>query len=186
MPPQMKVTKEDIIKASVEIVRREGDRGLNARSIALSLGTSTQPIFSNFINMSELRYAVVGVAEEICGEYISRETASGKYPPYKASGMAYIRFAKEEKELFNLLYMRDRAQESIPIGMKLNDDMNELVKNNTPLREDKAGLFHFEMWMFVHGIASAVTTGYIEFDEELVSKILTDAYQGLRLRFEKE
>ena len=35
--------------------------------------------------------------------------AEGKYPPYKASGMAYIRFAKEEKELFKLLFMRDRS-----------------------------------------------------------------------------
>ena len=37
----------------------------------------------------------------------------GKYPPYKASGIAYIQFAKEEKELFKLLFMRDRTGEKI-------------------------------------------------------------------------
>ena len=31
--------------------------------------------------------------------YISRGMTEGKYPPYKASGIAYIQFAKEEKEL---------------------------------------------------------------------------------------
>ncbi len=32
-----------------------------------------------------------------------KEVESGEYPACK--GMAYIRFAKEEKELFKLLYM---------------------------------------------------------------------------------
>lgn len=34
---------------------------------------------------------------------------SGEYPPYKASGMAYIDFARREKHLFRLLFMRNPA-----------------------------------------------------------------------------
>ena len=33
--------------------------------------------------------------------------STGKYLPYKANGMVYIRFAREEKELFKLLFMYD-------------------------------------------------------------------------------
>ena len=37
--------------------------------------------------------------------------AATNYPPYKAMGMGYIRFAAEERELFRLLFMRDRSGE---------------------------------------------------------------------------
>ena len=44
MPAIKKINKEDIINASVEIVRKEGITGLNARKIAKNLGCSTQPL----------------------------------------------------------------------------------------------------------------------------------------------
>ena len=61
--------------------------------------------------------------------------------------------------------------------------MNDLVCKNTGLSEDEAKLFHFEMWAFVHGIAVMFATDFIELNLELASKMLTDAYQGLRKRY---
>ena len=100
MPPKTKVTKTEILDAAIEIVRRNGPAAVNARSIAKALNCSTQPIFSNFATMEELCQAVWNRAEQICAAYLRREEESGKYPVYKANGMAYIRFAKEERELF--------------------------------------------------------------------------------------
>ena len=114
MPPKVKVSKEDIINTAVDIVRNSGADAINARALASLLDCSTQPIFSNFASMDELHFAVLEKADAIYNKYIQREIESKKYPPYKASGMAYIRFAKEEKELFKLLYMRDRSNEVTP------------------------------------------------------------------------
>ncbi len=114
MPPSVKVTKEEIINATVDIVRKNGAQAINARTVAAVLNCSTQPIFSNFETMDELRFAVMEKADKIYNEYLSREIESEKFPAYKASGMAYIRFAKEEKELFKLLFMRDRSNEESP------------------------------------------------------------------------
>ena len=111
-------------------------------------------------------------------------TASGLYPPYKASGMAYIRFAAEEKELFKLLYMRDRSEEKIPETSELNEQMYGMVRSNTGLDTDTARLFHLEMWAFVHGIAVMLATGFLTLDTELISRMLTDSYQGLKKQFE--
>jgi AcrR family transcriptional regulator len=180
MPPKVKITKEDIIDTAVDIVRNSGAEAINARNIAAVLNCSTQPVFSNFSTMEELRLAVVEKADMLCQEYITEEIERGEFPEYKASGMAYIRFAKEEKELFKLLYMRDRSKEMAPKESKLNDEMNDIVCKNTGLSEDEAKLFHFEMWAFVHGIAVMLATDYIELNLELASKMLTDAYQGLR------
>ena len=186
MPPKVKVTKEDIINAAVEIVRNSGAQAINARTVASVLNCSTQPVFSNFATMEELRLAVVEKADIICGDYIRREVESGKFPTYKASGMAYIRFAKEEKELFKLLYMRDRANETIPESSELGDQREAVVQSNTGLSRADAKLFHLEMWAYVHGIAAMVATGFVNLDWELVSRMLSDAYQGMRKQYGME
>ncbi len=186
MPPKIKVTKEDIINAAVEVVQKYGAQAINARTVATVLDCSTQPIFSNFDSMDELRLAVIERADLLCNEYIKREAQSGKFPTYKASGMAYIRFAKEEKELFKLLYMRDRKDEVIPESSELGEEMESVVRGNTGLNKDDARLFHLEMWAFVHGIATMVATGFFDIDPELVSRMLTDAYQGMKKQYNVE
>ena len=186
MPPKVKVTKEDIINAAVDIVRKSGAQAINARTIAAVLNCSTQPVFSNFATMDELRLAVVEKADIMCQAYMRREVESGAFPAYKANGMAYIRFAKEEKELFKLLYMRDRSGESIPETTEQTDKMESIVHNNTGRGGVEAKLFHFEMWAYVHGIATMFATGYLDLDWELVSKMLTDSYQGLRKQYGME
>ena len=186
MPPKVKVTKEDIVNAAVEIVRQNGADAINARTVAAALNCSTQPIFSNFSTMDELSMAVVERADVLCNEYIKREIDSGKYPAYKASGMAYIRFAKEERELFKLLYMRDRKGEVIPEDAGLTNEMETMVKDNTGLTGLEVKLFHLEMWAYVHGIATMFATGFLNLEWELVSKMITDAYQGLRKQYKME
>lgn len=185
MPPKVKVSREDILHAATELVRQSGAESLNARSLASALHCSTQPIFSNFATMEDLRIAVVAEAERICDAYMQAEIGRGEFPAYKASGMAYIRFAGEEKELFKLLYMRDRTGESIPESDALGDRMESFVHHNTGLDEQESKLFHLEMWAFVHGIAVMSATRFIELDWALISRMLTDAYQGLRKQYRK-
>ena len=186
MPPKQKLTKQDIINTAVDIVRMQGEQGLNARNLATAMGCSTQPIFSNFTGMEELYFCVIQRAEEINKAYIDEEIARGQFPCYKASGMAYIRFANEEKELFKLLYMRDRSGSEIPQENKLTSQMEGFVQSNTGLAGDRMKLFHLEMWAAVHGIATMYATGFLDLSWELVSTMLTDIYQGLSKQYSKE
>lgn len=186
MPPKVRITREEIINAAFEIVREKGVSAVNARTVAAVLGCSTQPIFSNFATMEELHLAVVKKADNLYQKYTHREMEQGKYPPYKASGMAYIRFAKEEKELFKLLFMRDRTDEVISEETEFNKQIEQLVRENTGLEGNDTKLFHLEIWAFVHGIATMFATDYFDMGWELVSNMLTDAYQGLRKQFNAE
>ena len=186
MPPKVKITKGEIINAALEIVRINGEQAINARSIAATLNCSTQPVFSNFSSMESLYLAVAQRADLLCREYIRRDVESGEYPPYKASGLAYIRFAKEERELFKLLYMCDRFGEPLPEGNQLHNDMEMIVQKNTGMDEQSSKRFHLEMWAFVHGIATMFATGFLDLDWELVSHMLSDAYLGLRKQYGME
>ncbi len=186
MPPKVKIAKEDIVSSAVEIVRSQGHENLNARALATALHCSTQPIFSNFANMDEVKMAVVEAANTLYEAYIREDTESGLYPPYKASGMAYIRFALEEKALFKLLFMRDRSEEEIPDETELIKTVTAMVQDLTGLDLHTAKLFHLEMWAFVHGIATMVATNYFLLDMPLVSRMISDVYQGLKIKYEKE
>ena len=184
MPPKAKISKEDIINTAILMIKNGEE--LNARSIAAMLECSTQPVFSNFTNMEELKGAVLKRCDEIYIEFTEKEIEKNEYPLYKIFGMAYIEFAKQEKELFKILYMR-KADDGSQDNSKLFDKSIELVQKNIGISKEDASLFHLEMWAFVHGIASMHATGYLELEKNLISSMISDVYYGLKMRFiEKE
>lgn len=181
MPPKVKITKEEIIKIAVELVRANGEQSINARAIATALNCSTQPIFSNFTTMDQLREAVIMAAYDRYLEFLKNEVESGRYPQYKAFGMAYIRFAKEEKELFKLLFMCDRQEKEFTPTLDFKASV-QMIMNANGVTEEKAELMHFEMWICVHGIAAMLATSFLALEWSLISDMITDVYQGIRAR----
>ena len=186
MPPKVKISRDQIVSAALDIVRRQGFDALNARSVAAELGCSTQPIFSNFDSMEDMELAVVEAAVQLSKFFVEREQATGEYPPYKASGRGYIRFAKEEPMLFQMLYMRNRSEYMVSDDTALMDSMYSLVHHQTGLDIDRAQLFHIEMWAFTHGIASMLATGFQQLSDDLISQMMSDAYLGLLKQFTEE
>ncbi len=183
MPRKFIFTKEEIVSAALDLTREKGIDAVTARAMGAKLGTSYRPVFGHFDSMAEVKQAVRTSAESLYRSYLEEDMSCGKYPPYKASGMAYIRFAKEEKELFKLLFMRDRSNESQPLAEEA-DMLADLICKQVDIDRDSARLFYLEMWTYVHGIATMIVTGYYDWDEELCSKTLTDMYQGLKYKYE--
>ncbi len=181
MPPKVRITKTDIISKALELIRQNGEDAINARTIATALGCSTQPIFSNFTSMEDLHEKLMQASYELYLNFIQKEIEDGKYPMYKASGMAYIRFAKEEKELFKLLFMCDRSGKDF-IPTTDFDASVEMIMNANGISKEKATLIHLEMWICVHGIGTMLATSFLELDFELISNMLTDIYQGIRAK----
>ncbi len=182
MPRKFMFTREEVLAAALDLAREQGITAVTARGLGEKLGSSSKPIFSLFENMEDVLSAVMEAADELYQNYLKEDMAIGKYPPYKASGMAYIRFAKEEKELFRLLFMRDRSHESIE-DKEENKPLIELIQQNLGISEEDAYLFHLEMWIYVHGMATMLATSYLELDEEFISRVLTDGYEGMKARY---
>ena len=181
MPPKVKIAKNDVISTALELVRTGGEQAMNARSIAAALCCSTQPIFSNFSSIQELREAVIVAAYERYLGFIDSEVASGKYPKYKAYGMAYVRFAKEERELFKLLFMRDRTGEDMSPPPDFTASA-EMIAEANGVSLQVAELMHLETWTCVHGIGVMIATSFLPLDGDMISRMLSDVYQGIRSR----
>lgn len=185
MPPKFKFTREQIVGAALELVRKEGAQGMTARTVGQALGSSSKVIFSLFRNMEDLQKEVFKGAYIHYLSFLQQDTDSGKYPPYKAMGMAYIRFAIEERELFKFLFMREHGSPKQFNGPDFDLSIEMLQKANN-ISKEQATLLHMEMWVCVHGIATMHATSFLTLEEELISRILTDTYLGLRHRHTTE
>ena len=64
MPRTKRIEKEDILRAAVQVVRTQGEGALSVRGIAKELGCSTQPLYSEFGSMEELRAALTAELDE--------------------------------------------------------------------------------------------------------------------------
>ncbi len=152
--------------------------GLNARELAKRCKCSTQPIYLSFKGIDEIKGEIAKRALQQFYEFTEREIAKKEYPEYKAVGMGYIKFAIEETELFKYLFMRKRTEED---GFEKDsfDKSTFIIMKNYGLYTDQAYTLHAEMWVFVHGIATMFATGYLDWEWETVSKMVSDVYQGL-------
>ena len=184
MPPKVKNTKEAIISTALELVRAEGESGLNARSVAKSMGCSTQPLYFNFESMENLKEEVCKSAEAIHQDFLHKELEKGKYSEYEARQIAYIRFANKEKNLFKLLFMNDQVSSA---------DSAEFLTKNTEILQEEMGIsktdaffLHLELWSCVHGIATMIATDHLTWDGKIISRMLSDIQEGLLSKYAPE
>lgn len=165
------ITKDEIIAVAIDCIRENGVELLNARSLASRIGCSTQPIFSLFKNMEELKSCIKIKAQEIQKQKIASYFDKMDIPKYKAYGMGFVKFAKDERELFKLLYMPS------PMNLQTEkQDINyeEIIKsmqNSYKLTRKQAEDFHLDMSIYTFGLAVLQSMGQNISDEDVAERL---------------
>lgn len=182
MPPRAKYTKEQIRDAAYEMVREEGFERLSARNLASRLGMSTAPIFTAFSGIDELQKEVKNKAWELYCHYI--DEGIKLEIPFKGAGLMYIKFAKDEPNLFKMLFMNGNGEVPLthyfPSGDKVNEPVvRENVKNSYGLNEEKAKKLYNHLSVYVHGIAVMEAHGNCVFTDEDISRMLSEVFKSL-------
>lgn len=179
MPPKIKIKEDAILDVALEIIRTSGIEGLNAREIARILGCSIQPVFRTFHNMDNLKTALYQKVENSFNTYML--DGMNHRIPFLGMGLAYIRFASEEKNLFKLLFMSESLHVDSPMDMIAGDDNQEviaMIAGMTGLNRDHSKKLYVDIWLLTHGIASLVATNQCHFSHEEIETILMDAFKG--------
>lgn len=178
MPPTVRFTRDAVLHAACQLMRREGMEALNARAIAKELGGSTQPIFRLFTNMEDLhRELILYVARQFQAH--AEEDMAQSDSPYIQLCTTYLLYGRDEPELFKLLFMRDRVSEG-----QYSDQMNfdlvfNIIKKETPLDDETALRFFERTWLFIHGLAVCIATKYIPCqDERYLISMVKEAYNA--------
>ena len=187
MPPKIKIKEDAILDVALEITRKSGIEGVNARELAKELGCSIQPVFRTFQNMENLKKALYKKVEEHFNAYMLN--GMNHRIPFLGMGLAYINFAKEEKNLFKLLFMSDAIHVDSPMDMisgQENQEVIALIAGMTQLNEENSKKLYVDIWLLTHGIASLVATNHCHFNNEEAEIILMDAFKGFLNQFSKK
>lgn len=173
------ITKEMLLEAAFDMVRKEGIINLTARKLAAKTGCSTQPIFRTYKNMEEVTEEVFLRAIKYYNDYYKNYKKTSSVP-FVDMGMAYIAFAREEKNLFQVLFVSEKR-----FGHSLYEILNgewqflghEINKAKNAGCNNPSGLF-MKMWIFIHGAACMSLTGEYDLSAEETKGLLSDSYKA--------
>lgn len=172
MAPKNKFTREEMVEAALRVVRAKGIDGLTAKTLADELGTSTQPVFTAFGSMDAVRREVYAAAVRVYDGYTN--TGLKEKIPFFGVGMQYVRFAREEPELYRLLFLT-RTQEYSAI--KSMEHLRELVRPTLVkiyhIAAAEADIYFRDLWFVVHSLSTLIVTGDCSYSDGEIAQILT-------------
>ena len=176
MPPKAKITKEKVLQAALEITRESGFSAVNARSLAEKLNCSTQPVFTCYKNMEELKAAFLGFAYDYYKKYVGSYQASGKAEPALLYPLSYLAFAQEETALFRLLFVDEVDLHISDPGHFYNEPDNEAramqFAAQTAITPERARAVFLDLFLYCHGIAVLAAAKNFTLDEPCAERMV--------------
>ncbi len=189
MPPKPKYTKEEIVAAALGIVSQSGTDALTAKSLGKALNTSATPIFTVFNSMQEVQDEVKNSAMKKFEAY-ARKTETDM-PVFKQVGMQMILFAKEEPQLYQLIFMSQNSEVKSFDGIyshlgSVADECLTAIERDYELSSTDAKTLFEHSWIHTYGIATLCATGMCDFTEEEISKMLTQDFTAMMMLLKGE
>lgn len=175
MPPRVKFTKEEIVEAALRVTREGGIDSLTARSLAAELGASTRPMFTYFETVDELKHEVHEAAKGIYKTYIERGLAEPV--PFLGVGQNTIRFAREEPELFRLLFLQkpDGADGGVAEALAFSQDLvRDSIMGIYKMDAYEADCYYRNLWLIAFSFCAMIAAGECPYTDEQMSAMFTE------------
>ena len=173
MPPKQRITREMILERSFEMFCREGMEVVNARSVAKALNCSTQPIFSYFSGMEDLKTALEQKAKELFENALHVEDMPGD--PLINIGCAYTRFAAEQPCLFTHLFMLNKDDPLYPfMNAEARRDLVEREAAHAGISFEQAKQVYIQMSIYIHGLAAVRAAHKANFTPEEMEAMIVN------------
>ncbi|MBQ6173397.1 MAG: TetR/AcrR family transcriptional regulator [Clostridia bacterium] len=175
MPPRVMFQKEEVVRAALSVTRRAGIGAVTAREVARELHVSVGPIFTWFGSMEELRRAVWEQAKGIYRDWLRRGLEEPI--PFLGVGRQYIRFAKEEPELYKLLFLTrpDESGGGAAEALRLSQDLaRESLMRIYRMDAETADRYFRDLWLVAFSLATMTVTGTCPFTDAEMTAILSE------------
>ncbi len=180
MPPKTRITKEMILDAAFEIVRREGADSLSVRNISDKLSCSTQPIMYNFPTADDIKRAVYKKADEFHMQY-TMDIKGGYGNPLLKMGALYVKFAAEEPHLFKFLFQSEHFLHQNIEELLEDEEMQPVLKMiAAAMSSDMASAkeLFLTRYFMIHGLASLISNNSMEYNEKRVSELILEMFRN--------
>ena len=180
MPPKERISKQMIMEATFSITRSLGFNQVNARSLGQKLACSTQPIYSRFSTMEDVKRAFLQYLELSFADYVQSRKETDN--PLLQTCFDYIYFAKDEPNLFSLLFMtyhkgRQGKGKTYAILERLAivDQLSEISE----LDRVHAHQLYRQVIFYAHGVAVMISTRQLILTDSEIKEHLQETYEAL-------
>jgi AcrR family transcriptional regulator len=185
--------RELILRATEDLVERDGLAGLSAREIARSIGYSAGTLYNSFENLDDLILHVEArVLDQLDRELAAVRRTSTPEEHVHRLALSYLAFTLQRPRLWNLLFEHHLpATMTVPVWYQ--DKLDTLLARvEAALRPMAAKIGQAELqraarvlWAGVHGITSLATADKLsnvthETAGRLVDDLVTHYLAGLR------
>ena len=148
MPKKPIFTKEQVYKTAFEVFKIEGIDGISARNLAKSLGASPAPIYSFYSSIDTLKNELLDEAKKLFLDYVKKERTDSIFLNI---GMGICIFAREEKELFQAIFLRESLGKRNEVIREfrdlIKDEMSKDSRFDNLDEEFKTNLY-IDCWMY--------------------------------------
>ncbi|WP_145409312.1 TetR/AcrR family transcriptional regulator [Paenibacillus xylanexedens] len=186
MPPKVEITKDKVLDAAFEMVREQGFDVLTARNIARRLHCSTQPIYSAYGNMDELKEELFDRAINFAIDTMKTYKNEQNSPAMNLI-LGCLIFSHQEKHLFRALYLSDyravylsnhtdRLNEEIYAAFLQIDDRLQVIEEN------RARAMYLKIMTYWLGISTMINTNTSELDLDEATMMLEELYKLLSVK----
>ena len=175
MPPKAKFSEREIVEAAVNITRKKGIRAVTAREVGASLKMSSKPLFTYFDTVEELKRKVYDYAKNLYRDYIKRGLEEPI--PNLGVGQYFLRFAKEETELYKYLFLfpPEGVNGSAMEGLRMTQDLvRDSIMSIYNMDADTADKYFRDLWLAAYSFTTLIVTGECPYSDLEISNILTE------------
>ncbi len=167
MPPRVKFQKTEIVDAALRVAAEKGIDAVTAREVAAELGGSTRPIFTYFDAMDQLKQDVYELAMAHYRAYVERGLAGPI--PFLGVWQQYLHFAREEPELYRLLFLTHpgHASGGAMAAMKYSQELaRESLMRIYNMDARTADCYFRDLWLIASSFATLIVTDDCPYTEE--------------------
>jgi len=182
MPPKTDLTQEKIERAGFELIREQGFDSLTARGVAQRLQCSTQPIYSLYSNIEELKSRVydkvIAFALSCMGAY-----QDSRNSPALNGAIGFLRFAKEEKQLFRTLYQSGYKKYDTRSDFFIVEELclasMRHSKRLSGIPQEQLRSIFLKLNIYMIGIGTLLSSNTLELDITEATDMIREMYEML-------
>lgn len=186
MPPKQSYSKEMILQAADKIMRRDGFETVNARSLAKELGCSTQPIYSWFNKMEELKTEMYTTVTNQFMATVNMKKDDDDFLNYATR--VFIMTAKNDSHLFRFIYnshnFDGKSLDELLSEYETNQLICERLTKDYSLSEKQGRTAFYKIWFFIYGISTMLASNKLNISDtevfELVQGTVADILKNTR------
>lgn len=166
------IDKQKILDAAYKLAVKEGIEGLTARNIAKAVHCSTQPIYLEFSNMTDLRNQVLKRITTELRTNTLQQNFTGD--PLIDLDLSYIYFAKEHIGLFRAMFVDGKfgSQMISDTLMDLGIDKFKQQFDADQFSSERIRHIVITNWVSATGIAALQINQMVDFSQDQMVNVL--------------